>query len=98
MSAAPVQARQSNGLALLLTAAALLVAASGVVYYLLQTRPVVAAAALPVDALVGLALDASGAVAGDTAALAGFQQRQKQLEDAAAQRRPLPRTRVSRAS
>ncbi|HTD12953.1 MAG TPA: methyl-accepting chemotaxis protein, partial [Steroidobacteraceae bacterium] len=84
MSAAAVPARQANGLALLLAAAALLVAASGVVYYLLQTRPVVAAAALPVDALVGLALDASGAVAGDTAALAGFQQRQKQLEDAAA--------------
>jgi twitching motility protein PilJ len=83
MSAAAVQARQGNGLALLLGAAALLVAASGVVYFLLQTRTVVAAA-LPVDALVGLALDASGAVAGDTAALAGFQQRQKQLEDAAA--------------
>src|SRR5271170_2160516 len=84
MSAAAVQARQANGLALLLGVAAILVAASGVVYYLLQTRAAAAISLLPADALVGLALDANGAVAGDTAALAGFQQRQKQLEDAAA--------------
>ncbi len=84
MSPAAVQARQANGLALLLGLAALLVGLSGALYYFLQTRTTVAAAALPVDALVGLALDANGAVAGDTAALAGFQQRQKQLEDAAA--------------
>jgi twitching motility protein PilJ len=84
MSPAAVQARQANVLALLLGLAALLVGLSGVAYYLLQTRTTVAAAALPIEALVGLALDANGAVAGDTAALAGFQQRQKQLEDAAA--------------
>ena len=84
MSAATVPDRQANGLALLLGLAALLVAASGVVYYLVQTRNVSAAGALPADALVGLALDANGAVAGDTTALAGLQQHQKQLEDAAA--------------
>jgi twitching motility protein PilJ len=83
MSAAAVQARQASGLALLLGLAALLVAASGVVYYLAETRAV-GGAALPADALLGLALDANGAVAGDTAALAGLQQHQKQLEDAAA--------------
>ena len=81
---APAPARQANGLALLLGLAALLVAASGVVYSVLQTRTAAAAGGLPADALVGLALDANGAVAGDTAALAGLQQRQKQLEDAAA--------------
>jgi twitching motility protein PilJ len=84
MSPAAVQARQTNALALLLGLAVLLVGLSGALYYVLQTRTTVAAVALPVDALVGLALDANGAVAGDTAALAGFQQRQKQLEDAAA--------------
>jgi len=84
VSPAAVQARQTNGLALLLGLAALLVGLSGALYYFLQTRSTVAAVALPVDALVGLALDANGAVAGDTAALAGFQQHQKQLEDAAA--------------
>jgi len=73
VSPAAVQARQANGLALLLGLAALLVALSGALYYFLQTRTTVAAVALPVDALVGLALDANGAVAGDTAALAGFQ-------------------------
>ncbi|GAC1454350.1 MAG: chemotaxis chemoreceptor PilJ [Steroidobacteraceae bacterium] len=84
MSPAAVQARQANSLALLLGLAALLVALSGGLYYFLHTRTAAAGAALPIDALVGLALDANGAVAGDTAALAGFQQRQKQLEDAAA--------------
>jgi twitching motility protein PilJ len=84
MSAAAVQARQANGLALLLGVAALLIAASGVVYYLAETRSAVGGAALPAEALLGLALDANGAVAGDTAALAGLQQHQKQLEDAAA--------------
>jgi twitching motility protein PilJ len=84
MSAAAVQARQANGLALLLGLAALLVAASGVMYYLAETRGAAGGAALPADALLGMALDANGAAAGDTAALAGLQQHQKQLEDAAA--------------
>ncbi|HEY8051454.1 MAG TPA: methyl-accepting chemotaxis protein [Steroidobacteraceae bacterium] len=84
MSPAAVQARQANVLALLLSLAALLVGLSGALYYFLQTRATMAGSVLPIDALVGLALDANGAVAGDSAALAGFQQRQKQLEDAAA--------------
>ncbi|HXW75085.1 MAG TPA: methyl-accepting chemotaxis protein [Steroidobacteraceae bacterium] len=75
--------RAPRGLALLLAVAVLLLIGSGVSYYLLQTRTPSAGRALPVDALYGLALDASGAVAGDTAALGRFQQSQKALEEAA---------------
>ena len=39
---------------------------------------------MPVEALYALALDADGAVAGDAGALTRFQERQKQLEEAAA--------------
>jgi twitching motility protein PilJ len=84
MSAAVVTVRPPTALALLLTVAAVLLIGSGVCYTLLQARPAAGARALPVDALYSLALDASAAVAGDAAALARFQQRQKELEDAAA--------------
>jgi twitching motility protein PilJ len=85
MSAAVVPVRPPTGLALLLGVAALLLIGSGVSYTLLQARPAAPGArTLPVDALYSLALDASAAVAGDAAALARFQQRQKELEDAAA--------------
>jgi twitching motility protein PilJ len=76
--------RPPTGLALLLAVAALVLLASGVSYYLLQARPAAAAQSVPVDPLYNLALDASGAVAGDAAALTRFEQRQKQLEEAAA--------------
>ncbi len=84
MIAAVVTVRPPTALALLLTAAAVLLIGSGVSYTLLQARPGAGARALPVDALYSLALDAGPAVAGDAAALARFQQRQKELEDAAA--------------
>jgi len=72
-------------LALLLSLAALLLVGSGAAYwYALSSRPVQKAHTVPTEALVGLALDADGAVAGDAAALSRFQDRQKQLEDAAA--------------
>jgi twitching motility protein PilJ len=71
-------------LPLLLGLATLLLVASGVAYYLMQARPEVRGHGVPLDALYGLALDADGAVAGDAAALTRFQERQKQLEDAAA--------------
>ena len=64
---------------------ALFLVVSGVAYWVFQSRPQEKAHAVPVDALYGLALDAGGAVAGDPAALSRFQERQKQLEDAAAQ-------------
>src|SRR5437762_786019 len=57
---------------------------SGVSYYFLEARPAASAHAVPVDALYNLALDAGSALAGDAAALTGFEQRQKQLEEAAA--------------
>jgi len=76
--------RPPTGLALLLAVAALVLLASGVSYYFLQARPAAAAQSIPVDALYNLALDASGVVAGDAAALTRFEQRQKQLEEAAA--------------
>ncbi len=82
MSAAVVTVRPPTALALLLMVAAVLLIGSGVSYTLLQTRP--GARALPVEALYSLALDASASVAGDEAALARFQQRQKELEDTAA--------------
>ncbi|HKD54497.1 MAG TPA: methyl-accepting chemotaxis protein, partial [Steroidobacteraceae bacterium] len=72
-----------SNLALLLSLAALLFVASAVTYYLLQNRAAPVSRALPTDALYNLAIDASGAVAGDGAALARFQQSQKILEDAA---------------
>jgi twitching motility protein PilJ len=76
--------RSPSGLALLLSLAALLSVASGVAYWFAQGRPVEKTHSVPVEALYGLALDASGAVAGDAAALSRFQERQKALEDAAA--------------
>jgi twitching motility protein PilJ len=85
MSAATAP-RATSGVSTLLALAALLFVASGVAYYFLSARSSAApAAGLPVEALMGLALDASGAAAGDGAALTSFQERQKQLEDAAAQ-------------
>jgi twitching motility protein PilJ len=83
-SAASTPGRQGNALALLLALVALLIAGAGVAFFFLQTRAP-AAPALPLEALLGLALDANGAVAGDTAALSSFQERQHQLEEAAAQ-------------
>jgi twitching motility protein PilJ len=82
--------RPPTGLALLLAVAALVLLASGVSYYLLQARPAAAAQSVPVDPLYNLALDASGAVAGDAAALTRFEQRQKQLEEAAARNAAAP--------
>jgi twitching motility protein PilJ len=84
MSAPVTTMRPPTTLAVLLGVAALLLIGSGVSYYLLQARPAASAHAPPVDALYNLALDASAAVAGDAAALTRFEQRQKQLEDAAA--------------
>ncbi len=84
MSAPVTTVRPPTALAVLLAVAALLLIGSGVSYTLLQARPAASAHALPVDALYNLALDAGAAVAGDTAALARFQQRHKALEDAAA--------------
>ena len=92
MSAPVVTVRPPTALALLLTAAAVLLIGSGVSYTLLQLRPGAGAGALPVDALYSLALDAGAAVAGDAAALARFQQRQKELEDAAAHDPAAPST------
>ncbi len=75
----------SQALALLLGLAAVLLVASGITYWLsLGRTPERAVHAVPVEALFGLALDAEGAVAGDAAALGRFQERQKQLEEAAA--------------
>jgi len=84
MSPAVVTVRPPTALALLLAVAAVLLIGSGVSYALLQPRSAASPRALPVDALYSLALDASAAVAGDAAALARFQQRRKELEDAAA--------------
>ena len=84
MSAPVTAVRPPTTLAVLLGVAALLLIGSGVSYYLLQARPAASAHAPPIDALYNLALDASAAVAGDAAALTRFEQRQKQLEDAAA--------------
>ncbi len=79
-----VEPTPRSPLPLLLGLATLLLVASGVAYYLMQARPEVRGHGVPLDALYGLALDAEGAVAGDAAALTRFQERQKQLEDAAA--------------
>jgi twitching motility protein PilJ len=74
-----------SALALLLGVATLLLLASGAAYWVgLGRQAPPPAHAVPVEALYGLALDADGAVAGDAAALTRFQDRQKQLEDAAA--------------
>jgi len=79
-------ARAPSGLAMLLGVATVLLILSGVAFWYAGSRPAAAAAAhaVPVEALYGLALDAAGAVSGDAGALARFQERQKQLEDAAA--------------
>src|SRR5580693_5354402 len=74
-----------SALALLLSLATLLLIGSGFAYWFALSRPAEKPAhAVPVEALYGLALDADGAVAGDAAALGRFQDRQKQLEEAAA--------------
>jgi len=92
MSAPVVTVRPPTGLALLLGVAALLLIGSGVSYTLVQARPGASAHAVPVDGLYNLALDAGAAVAGDAAAFARFQQRQKALEDVAARDRAAPFT------
>ena len=84
MTAPAPQLRAPTGLAMLLGAAVALLVGSGVSYYFLEARPAASAHAVPVDALYNLALDAGSALAGDAAALTGFEQRQKQLEEAAA--------------
>jgi twitching motility protein PilJ len=76
--------RNPNTLALLLALAALALLASAVGYYVVETRQTADTHPVPVRSLYDLALDAGGAVAGDGAALARFQQSQKALEDAAA--------------
>ena len=74
-----------SGLALLLGVSALLLLGSGAAYWLALSRPAPEKThSVPVEALYALALDADGAVAGETSALTRFQERQKQLEDAAA--------------
>src|SRR5580658_4857018 len=84
MSRAPV-ASPPSGLALLLSVATLLLLGSGVAYWVGLSRPAPEKThSVPVESLYGLALDADGAVAGDGAALTRFQDRQKQLEEAAA--------------
>jgi twitching motility protein PilJ len=87
MSAA-TPARQGNTLALLLGLAALLILGSGITSYFLARTPAAPTAGLPMEALMGIALDASGAAGGDSAALVSFQERQRQLEEAAAQNPP----------
>jgi twitching motility protein PilJ len=86
----PVEPLPRSRLPLLLGIATLLLIASGIAYYLAQARPVEHAAGVPLDALYGLALDADGAVAGDAGALGRFQERQKQLEEAAAREPSAP--------
>ena len=84
MSRSAVPAAPS-ALALLLSLATLLLIGSGIAYWFALSRPAEKPAhSVPVEALYGLALDADGAVAGDAAALGRFQDRQKQLEEAAA--------------
>jgi twitching motility protein PilJ len=87
--------RIASGLALLLGLAAVLLLASGVLYYLLHAHAP-AGERLPAEALYGLAVDARDAAAGDGAALARFQNSQKQLEDAAARNAGAPFARDAR--
>jgi twitching motility protein PilJ len=76
--------RAPGGVALLLGLSALLLIGSGAAYYLVQARTAAAATHLPVAALYELALDADGALAGDTGALSRLEQSKKTLEDVAA--------------
>ena len=78
----PTAAR--SPLPILLGLATLLLIASAIASYLTLGHPAERAHSVPLDALYGLALDADGAVSGDAAALGRFQERQKQLEEAAA--------------
>jgi twitching motility protein PilJ len=76
--------KASNGsLTALLAIAALLLLAGAAVLYTLQSHAPAAAAAAPVDALYGIAIDAEGAVSGDDTALTNFQKQLQQLKDAA---------------
>lgn len=75
--------QRPNTLALLLGVATLLLLGSGVTSYLATRAPREAHAA-PVDALYGLALEAQAALGGDAGALPRLQERQKQLQEAAA--------------
>jgi len=81
---APGSSRNPNTLAVLLALAALALIASGVSYYLQLARAASTAPGMPLAALFSLALDADAAVAGDSSALARFQQSSKALEEAAA--------------
>jgi twitching motility protein PilJ len=90
MSGGGDSARAPSGLALLLAFSALLLCSSGVSYYLVQARPAGSGHTVPVQALLGLAIDANAVVAGDGSALMRFQQSQKALEDAAAREAGAP--------
>jgi twitching motility protein PilJ len=79
-----MSSRNPSAFALLLALAALLLAASGVSYWWLQGHSAADSRNAPADALYGLAIDAAGAAAGGSDALARFAQNQKQLEDIAA--------------
>jgi twitching motility protein PilJ len=84
MSAGAGSARAPGGVIPLLVLAAVLLIASGVTHYLLLSRAAPAAGTGPADALYNLAIDADAAAAGDTAALARFEQSQKSLAEVAA--------------
>ena len=83
-------------LTLLLALAALLLIGSGAVYYVLQSKAEPGPPAVPVEALYEVALDAGAAALGEPQALAGFQQSQKALEDAAARDANTPFARDAR--
>ena len=76
--------RSPNTLVVLLAVAALLLLGAGAADYRLRGGAPVTPRALPLEALYALALDASAAVAGDSAALARLPQRQRELQEAAA--------------
>jgi twitching motility protein PilJ len=90
VSAGPNSARPPAGVIPLLALAAALLVASGVSHYLLLSRAAPASGAGPTDALYNLAIDADASAAGDTAALARFEQSQKTLADVAAREADAP--------
>src|SRR6267142_2551800 len=86
MTTAAATPRVGGSLTALLALAAVLVLGSGIAFYMLEARsgPAATAAAVPTDALYGIAIDAESAVGGDEAALNNFQNQLRQLKEDAA--------------
>src|ERR1044071_9211277 len=80
----PAAGRPGRSLDVLILLAALLAVGCGVAWFLGRQSAPAASSSTPIEALSSLAIEAQGAVAGDTRALSNFESALRELKTAAA--------------